>query len=210
METVTRRGRFISIEGVEGAGKTTVARMLRDALSERLGVEVMLRPDPGGEPLSEQIRQVLLDPSSDICATSELFLFLAARSQAVDSVIRPALRNGIAVISDRYTDSTLAYQGYGRGLNVDRLRMLCDFAVGGLRPGRTIVLDVPVEVGLARQGIADRIGGEGAEFHRRVREGYLALAREEPGRITVVDATKDKAEVFERALAACEAVMRDG
>lgn len=203
MEALAPRGRFITIEGPEGAGKTTVARMLRDHLAERIGPEVVLTTDPGGEPISDRIRDILLHDSQFVCLEAELFLFLASRAQTVRSVIEPALKRGAWVISDRFSDSTLAYQGFGRGLDVAWLRGLNDFATGGLRPDLTILLDLPPDVGLERQKVADRIGGEDLAFHQRVRDGYLVLAREEPQRIIVVDARKNSDEVFVEALGAC-------
>jgi len=203
METLERRGRLITIEGVEGAGKTTVAAFLRDSLAKETGREVILTAEPGGEPVANRIRKIVLDSSAPISSKTELFLILASRAQLVSAVIQPALENGTWVISDRFTDSTLAYQGFGRGFDVKWLRGLNDFAAGGLRPDLTILLDVPVEVGLARQGIRDRIGGEALAFHQKVREGFLAIASEESERTVVLDATSELAEVLNRALSAC-------
>jgi dTMP kinase len=203
MEAIERRGRFITIEGAEGVGKTTIAAALRDALRDKTGREVILTADPGGDPVADRIRDIILHSSDPVAPETELLLFLASRAQRVATVIRPALTQGGWVISDRYTDSTLAYQGYGRGFNLEWLRELNDFATGGLRPDLTILLDAPVEVGLRRQNVQDRIGGESLEFHRKVREGFLALAHKEPERIITVDATKDITEVFEHVLEAC-------
>ena len=155
--------------------------------------------DPGGDPVADRIRDIILHSHDPVAPETELLLLLASRAQRVSTVIRPALERGDWVISDRYTDSTLAYQGFGRGFDLEWLRELNDFATGGLRPDLTILLDAPLEIGLARQDVADRIGGESLEFHRKVREGFLALAREEPDRIFMVDAAKDIAEVLRQA-----------
>ena len=198
-----RTGRFITIEGAEGVGKTPIAAALRDALRDKTGREVVLTADPGGDPVADRIRDIILHSTDQVALETELLLLLASRAQRVSTVIRPALERGDWVISDRYTDSTLAYQGFARGFDLEWLRELNDFATGGLRPDLTILLDAPLEIGLARQNVADRIGGESLEFHRKVREGFLSLAREEPDRIMMVDATKDIAEVFEHVLEAC-------
>ena len=194
-----RTGRFITIEGAEGVGKTTIAAALRDALRDKTGREVVLTADPGGDPVADRIREIILHSTDPVALETELLLLLASRAQRVSTVIRPALERGDWVISDRYTDSTLAYQGFGRGFDLEWLRELNDFATGGLRPDLTILLDAPLEIGLARQDVADRIGGESLEFHQKVREGFLALAREEPDRIFMVDAAKDIAEVLRQA-----------
>ena len=194
-----RTGRFITIEGAEGVGKTTIAAALRDALRDKTGREVVLTADPGGDPVADRIREIILHSTDPVALETELLLLLASRAQRVSTVIRPALERGDWVISDRYTDSTLAYQGFGRGFDLEWLRELNDFATGGLRPDLTILLDAPLEIGLARQDVTDRIGGESLEFHRKVREGFLKLAGEEPDRIIVVDATKDIAEVLRQA-----------
>ncbi len=205
------RGRLITLEGPDGAGKSSQA----EALAERLrgaGVEVVLTREPGGTQLGEQIRQLLLHGTgADRDPLSEAALFNAARRQLVVELIAPALERGAWVICDRYADSTLAYQGYGSGAPLEHLRRLAEVATGGLSPDRTLLFDVPVETGLAR-----RVGGPAAgltrfeqherhdvEFHRRVREGYLALAAAEPARWRVIEASSEPSAV---AAAAWEAV----
>ena len=210
MEVAGKHGWFITIEGPEGAGKTTIAGLLRDELVKLTGGEVVLTADPGGERVADRIRKILLDGANSITPKAELFLFLASRAQVVSTVILPAIERGAWVINDRFNDSTLAYQGFARGLDIAWLRALTEFAVSGLVPDLTILLDLPVEVGLARQQITDRIGGEALLFHQRVRDGYLALAREEPKRIIVVDAAKSIAEALDRALHACRSLGVDG
>jgi len=190
------RGRFITIEGPEGAGKTTQAIRLEAVLGE-WGVPVLLTREPGGTALGERIRDLLLDPgASRADALADAFLFNAARHQLVIDVIEPALLAGTTVVCARFADSTLAYQGYGAGLPLEDLERLESIATDGLRPDLTILLDVPVEIGLARKAPADRTRfetGFDVAFHRRVRDGFLALAVAEPSRFVVVDAT-DSAE----------------
>jgi dTMP kinase len=186
------RGRFITIEGPEGAGKTTQAARLEAYLAER-GVPVLRTREPGGTVLGERIRELLLDPgASRIDPLADAFLFNAARHQLVVEVIEPALTAGTTVVCARFADSTKAYQGYGGGLPLEDLDRLETVATDGLRPDLTILLDVPVEIGLARKAPDDRTRFETAydlAFHRRVRNGFLAMAVAEPGRFAVVDAT---------------------
>ena len=200
------RGRFITFEGGEGCGKSTQVARLRAAL-ERRGVAVMLTREPGGTRLAELIRGLLKDEREDPpCDRSELLLFLAARAQLVRNVIRPALDAGTWVVSDRFSDSTFAYQGYGRGLPLDVHRLANDFACDGLVPDRTILLDVDPETSRARlrrreaatQTSADRIERAGDAFHARLRKGFLEMAAREPARIVKIDASGTPDEVEER------------
>lgn len=201
-------GLFVTVEGPEGAGKTTQAARLARYVEGR-GRTVTLVREPGGTELGERLREILLERRSagTILPRADALLFNASRAQLVDEVIRPALERGDVVIATRYTDSTLAYQGYGLGLPLDQLRDVERFATGGLVPRRTVLLDVPVEVGLARKGIRERTRFESAydrAFHERVRTGFLELARLEPDRIRVVD-DDDVAgadALFERVLGA--------
>ncbi len=185
---------FMTIEGIEGCGKSTQARLL----AERLGRRAVLTAEPGSTELGKAIRSLLLHQGGRISPSAELLLFLADRAQHVEEVIRPALSAGKIVISDRYMDSTLAYQGYGRGLPLAYVRSLTTQAAGGLIPDVTVVLDIAVEVGLARareRSAPDRMEAEERAFHERVRQGFLALAREEPERFVVIDARGDVEEV---------------
>ena len=191
-----RRGAFITVDGPDGGGKTTQAERLAAYLRDR-GVLVHLTREPGGTWLGERIRDLLLERTGSAAPTDPLadaMLFDAARRQLVQEVIRPSLDAGETVICARFTDSTLAYQGYGAGLDIDVLRRLNDLTTGGLRPDLTIILDVPVEAGLARKAPGDVTRFEAEfdlAFHHRVRQGFLALAAAEPDRIAVIDATGD-------------------
>lgn len=182
---------FISFEGIDGSGKTTQLRLLSERLlSAKLSFQILR--EPGGTELGEKIRHMLLDAGGQMSDETELFLFFAARAELVRSVIRPALTRGELIICDRFYDSTLAYQGYGRGLGARRMQTLVDWAVGETRPDLTILVDTPVEVALSRMHrrdgeAADRIESEGARFMERVRQGYLELAKKEPQRFLVLD-----------------------
>ena len=198
-------GRFITFEGGEGCGKSTQVARLKAAL-EAEGLEVVLVREPGGTWLSEQIRRLIKDQEEDApCDRAELLLFLAARAQLVRNVVRPALEFGKWVVSDRFSDSTLAYQGYGRGLPLDVIRMANDFACDALAPDLTILMDVSPETSRARRSKreratnarADRIEREGAEFHARIRRGFDELAAAEPSRIVKIDANGSPDDVWE-------------
>ncbi len=196
---------FITLEGIEGSGKSTQARHLTEWLRSA-GHDCLLTREPGGTPLGRRIRQLLLDPDSgQIAATAELFLYCADRVQHVQEVIRPALAQGRTVVCDRYVDATLAYQGYARGHDLNFIKSLHLVAVNDLMPDWTILLDLPAAAGLARawQQIHDglrpksetRFEAEDLGFHEKVRAGYLALAHQAPERFRVVDAAADEAAV---------------
>ena len=199
------RGKFITFEGGEGCGKSTQVRRLKAAL-EAEGIGVLLTREPGGTWLAEEIRRLIKDQTTDApCARSELLLFLAARAQLVRNVIRPALEAGTWVVSDRFSDSTVAYQGYGRGLPLDILKQANDFACEGLKPDLTLLLEVTPETACARMRrreeathtAADRIERAGEAFHDRLRKGFAELAKAEPERIVTVDANGSVDEVWE-------------
>lgn len=191
-------GLFITLEGPEGAGKSTNREYLAERLRER-GIEVQLTREPGGTPLAERIRELLLDPSDEKMAVdTELLLVFAARAQHIAQVIRPALERGAVVLCDRFTDATYAYQGGGRGLPVERIAQLESFVQGGLRPDLTLVFDLPVEIGLSRaaaRGRLDRFEQEGRAFFEAVRNTYLERARAEPARYHILDAAQSLAQV---------------
>jgi len=191
-------GLFITLEGPEGAGKSTnreyLAERLRDA-----GIEVVLTREPGGTPLAERIREVLLAPVDEAMhADTELLLVFAARAQHLAEVIRPALARGAVVLCDRFTDSTYAYQGAGRGLSLERIAALETFVQGDLRPDLTLVFDLPIEIGMARasaRGRLDRFELEGRVFFEAVRAAFLQRAAADPQRYLLVDAAQPLAQV---------------
>ena len=188
---------FITFEGIEGCGKTTQLRLLAD----RLGAQAVVTREPGGTPIGRAVRDILLDPQNRaLTPTAELLLYFADRAQNVDEVVRPALAAGRVVLCDRHVESSLAYQGYGRGLDLAAIRGLAALATGGLRPDVIVLVDVPVEVGLGRvgrRGPQDRLEAEVREFHDRVRAGYASLRAEEPSRWLGLDGTADPDAVFE-------------
>jgi len=200
-----RRGRFISIEGPDGGGKTLIAAALRDALEGR-GIRVRLTREPGGTSVGDRVRSIVLDHVPDdqpLAARADALLFAAARAQHVNEVIEPALARGETVICARYADSSVAYQGYGLGLPLDDVVALQAFATGGLLPDRTLLLDLPVEVGLARKQDDERTrfeAGFDVTYHRRVRGGFLAIAAAEPNRYRTIDATAPVDAVLDAAL----------
>lgn len=208
-----KKGRFITFEGGEGCGKSTQIRRLEAYLKEK-GVEVLVTREPGGTRLAELIRGLLKDEKDDPpCDRAELLLFLAARAQLVKNVIVPALDSGVWVLSDRFSDSTFAYQGYGRGLDLEILKVANDFACDSLKPDLTLLLDVPPEVASARMRKreketnteADRIELAGDEFHCKLREGFHALAAAESDRIHTIDASGTPDQVWE---AVCRSLKR--
>ncbi|PYQ52634.1 MAG: dTMP kinase [Acidobacteria bacterium] len=194
---------FITLEGIEGSGKSTQVRRLAERIPNSLATK-----EPGGTPTADRIRAILLDTASTIDPVAEVFLFAASRRQHVTEVIRPALEAGRVVLCDRFADATLAYQGFGRLLDLDRLRWLNDWATGSLYPDLTLIFDLPEEVGLSRARSRNsaapvdegRFETEDLRFFRRVREGYLALAVAEPHRYAVVDASGTPDDVFEKTL----------
>lgn len=201
------RGRLVTFEGGEGSGKSTQAAALAARLEAAARPAVRLR-EPGGTPLGEALRDLLLHGGPEITPEAELLLFLAARAELVRLQVRPALDAGQVVICDRFSDSTLAYQGYGRGLDLAAIRPLDAFATGGLVPDLTLLLDLPLEAGPARRtGAADAIERQEAAFHERVRQGYLALAAAAPERWLVLDG-RDTIEAIEaRVWARVEALL---
>ncbi len=201
-------GVFITLEGIEGAGKSTVAVWLRQWLTER-GVAVRLTREPGGTALAERVRHIVLERGSEqVSAEAEALLMFAARAIHLDNLVRPALAAGEWVLSDRFTDATRAYQGAGRGIDPEWIEALAARVHAGLAPQCTLLLDVPVELGLARararRGQSDRIEVETQAFFERVRAGYLALAQREPQRIRLIDAAAPVESVREQVAAALQ------
>jgi dTMP kinase len=198
-------GRFITFEGGEGCGKSTQIRLLADRL-RAAGKEVLLTREPGGTALAEKIRSLVREESDDPPnSRAETLLFIASRAQVVENVIRPALASGTWVLCDRFADSTFAYQGYGRGLDLDELKRINSFATGGLEPDMTILLNVSPEVSAKRMRAreaatntdADRMEKAGDSFHSRLRQGFLELAAAEPDRFAVIQADGSVEEVEE-------------
>jgi dTMP kinase len=195
-------GLLITLEGIDFCGKTTQAQKLASYL-RRKGYKVLLAREPGGDRVAEKVRRVLLSKAnSQMTPLTELFLYEAARSQLTQKTILPALKQGKAVVCDRYFDSTLAYQGYGRGLNKRMIGKLNHIAALGLKPNLTLILNVPVKVSLMRgkkKGRKkDRLEKEKFEFHQRIRKGFLAIARQNRKRIKVVDGTKNIEETWQK------------
>ena len=183
------RGRFITIEGPEGSGKSTHSRLLCGYLRRR-GLKILHTREPGGTKIGEAIREVLLDKKNKkMSGACELFLFLAARAQVVEEIIGPALTRGYIVVCDRFHDATVAYQGYGAGLDLKLIDSTGRLATGGLKPDLTVLLDVETKVGLKRAGVKDRMEIKPVRFHKRVRDGYLEIAKREPRRIKVIRTT---------------------
>jgi dTMP kinase len=197
-----RRGKFITLEGGEGVGKTTNLAFVVERLKSR-DIDVVATREPGGTALGETVRSILLN-HTQVLPEAELLLIFAARLHHIRETIEPALRNGRWVVSDRFTDASYAYQGAGRGIDASRIEYLENWIQKDLRPDLTFLFDAPVEVGMERarkRSGSDRFEGEGADFFRRVREAYLTLARREPERVRPIDAARPLAEVQEQIAA---------
>lgn len=193
---------FITFEGIEGCGKTTQAELLYQWLLDS-GREVVLTREPGGTPIAEEVRRLILKSGGEYFPPfSELCLYLAARGFHVENLIKPSLDKGMWVICDRFVDSTVAYQGYGRGIDVHLIEKLNEEVTGGVKPELTFLIDVPVEVGLSRirNRTQDRLESERINFHERVRNGFLEIARANPQRVVVVNGTGSAKEVFKTVL----------
>ncbi len=190
----TKRGQFITIEGTEGVGKSTNIAYVKQRI-EAAGIELVLTREPGGTELAEQIRSLILEPRSEVIAVdTELLLVFAARAQHIKQVINPALERGAWVLSDRFTDATYAYQGFGRGIDTKRIEQLEEFVQGSLRPDLTLLLDAAVDIGLARasaRGALDRIEQEKHSFFEKVRAGYHHQLEKEPKRFALINAELD-------------------
>ncbi|MBA4422893.1 MAG: dTMP kinase [Syntrophus sp. (in: bacteria)] len=209
-------GRFVTFEGSEGCGKTTQIRLAAASLAER-GIPVFETAEPGGTPLGRRIREILLNRGScTIGAEAELLLFAAARAQHVREIILPALKEGTLILCDRFADATVAYQGFGRGLDADFIRILNAFSALSLKPDMTLLFDLPVATGLARaqkraaggqpETAEDRFEHEDYDFHERIRKGYLTLAAGEPDRFRIIDGAAD-VETVHREVCRCLAEL---
>lgn len=195
------KGIFISFEGIEGSGKSTQANLLHEHLIKK-GIKAILTEEPGGTKIGEKIRKILLDSENkDILPFTELLLYYASRAQHINEIIIPSLNKGVTVITDRFTDSTIAYQGYGRCIDLNTILTIDKLIISSLRPDITFLLDLDVEIGLKRnRGInkTDRLELEDIEFHERVRKGYIELASKEPDRIKLIDASRNIAIIHKK------------
>jgi len=193
---------FVTFEGIEGCGKSTQAKLLYEWLKEN-GHKVLLTREPGGTKAAEEIRELILKHREETFPPfAELCLYTAARAFHVENLIRPSLEKGFIVVCDRFSDSTVAYQGYGRGLPLELINLMNREATKGLEPDITFLLDVPVEVGISRikSKVKDRIEEESLKFHQKVREGFLRIAEDNPERVVVIDGTKDIGTIFSQVL----------
>lgn len=201
------KGLFITLEGADGCGKTTQLNLLKEYLTNR-GYEIVVTREPGGKGLGEKLREILLNYDGEVSDRCEAFLYLADRAQNIDTIIKPAINSGKIVLCDRHTDSSVAYQGYGREQNIDNINMLNELAVNGVHPDLTIVFDIDTETSMARVGAEkDRLESAGIEFHKRVRNGYLEIAKKNPQRIKVVDASQTIEDVQRDVIKIIEGVL---
>ena len=189
-----KKGLFITFEGADGCGKTTQIRLIDEYLRNK-GYKTLLTREPGGKGLGEKIREILLNYDGEVSSRCESFLFLADRAQHIDCIIKPAVEEGTIVLCDRHADSTVAYQGYGRQLDLEQIHYLNKLATSGMKPDLTIVFDVDVETSQKRVGAEkDRMESAGVEFFERVRKGFLEIAKQEPQRVKVIDSAHNTIE----------------
>ena len=199
---------FITFEGADGCGKTTQIELVNKYLQEK-GYKTLVTREPGAKGLGEKLREILLNYEGEVSPNCESFLFLADRAQHVDCIIKPALKNNTIVLCDRHTDSTIAYQGYGRQLNIQEIKKLNDIAVNGLKPDLTIVFDIDVETSMQRVGkTKDRMESAGMEFFNRVRNGYLEIAKDEPNRVKVINSADTIKNIHTKVVELVEEVIK--
>lgn len=199
---------FITFEGADGCGKTTQIELVNKYLQEK-GYKTLVTREPGAKGLGEKLREILLNYEGEVSPNCESFLFLADRAQHVDCIIKPALKNNTIVLCDRHTDSTIAYQGYGRQLDIQEIKKLNDIAVNGLKPDLTIVFDIDIETSMQRVGkTKDRMESAGMEFFNRVRNGYLAIAQEEPNRVKVINSADTIENIHTKVIELVEEVIK--
>ena len=197
---MNKKGLFITFVGADGCGKTTQIKLLDEYLRNN-GFRTLLTREPGSKGLGVKLREILLNYDGEVSSKCESFLFLADRAQHVDCIIKPALEEGVIVLCDRHTDSTVAYQGYGRGLDIEQIHYLNNLATGGLKPDLTIVFDVDVETSQSRVGAEkDRMESAGIKFFERVRQGFLEIAKAEPERVKVINSTQTIEEIHKQVL----------
>ena len=202
------QGLFITFEGADGCGKTTQLKLLAEYLTQK-GYEVVITREPGAKGLGEKIREILLNYEGDVSDRCESFLFLADRAQHIDMIVNPAVEAGKIVLCDRHTDSSVAYQGYGRQLPVERIKRLNEIVVNGRHPDLTLIFDIDVETSMRRVGQEkDRMESAGTEFFNRVREGYLEIAKQEPKRVKVLDASKSIDEIHADVIKLFEELLK--
>lgn len=202
-----KKGLFITFEGADGCGKTTQLKLLAEYLQGK-GRDVLITREPGAKGLGEKVREILLNYDGVVSDRCESFLFLADRAQHVDVIVNPAVSEGKIVLCDRHIDSTVAYQGYGRGLSIDRINLLNEIATNGKKPDLTFVFDIDVDASMSRVGDEkDRLESAGRDFHERVRLGYLEIAKAEPQRITVVNAVQSIEEIHAEVVAAINSFL---
>ena len=193
-------GLFITFEGIDGCGKTTQIKLLKEYF-EKKNKKVLLTREPGAKGLGEKLREILLNYDGEVSSNCESFLFLADRAQHIDTIVKPAVQRGEIVLCDRHTDSTVAYQGYGRGVNIEQINLLNNIATSGLKPDITFIFDIDTETSAKRVGKEkDRMEAAGIEFFKRVREGYLSIAKDEPERVKLIDGNKTIEEIHEEIL----------
>ena len=203
------RGLFITFEGVDGCGKSTQIELLSKYLKEN-NFEVVITREPGGKGLGEKLREILLNYDGEVSDRCESFLFLADRAQNIDTIVNPAVNSGKIVLCDRHTDSTVAYQGYGRGLDIDTINHLNNLATNNKKPDLTFIFDIDTETSMKRVGKnQDRMESAGIEFQNRVRKGYLELAQIESERVKVIDATKTIEEIHEEVLEIIKKILHN-
>ena len=202
------KGLFITFEGADGCGKSTQLNLLKDYLEQK-GYEVILTREPGGIGMGEKIRQLLLHFDGYVSPKCEAFLFLADRAQNIDTIVKPAVSAGKIVLCDRHTDSTIAYQGYGRGEDIEKLIALNDIATGNFKPDLTLVYDVDIETATKRVGQdKDRMEQAGKEFQKKVQNGYKKIANSEPERVKIIDSTDSIEKVFEQTKMIVEQLLK--
>ena len=205
---MTNKGLFITLEGADGCGKTTQLKLLKEYF-EKLGYEVVVTREPGAKGLGEEIRKLLLHYDGYVSPKCEAFMFLADRAQHIDTIIKPAVEEGKIVLCDRHTDSTIAYQGYGRGEDIEKLTALNNLATGGYKPDLTLIYDVDIETAISRRGDdRDRMEQAGKDFQIRVQQGYREIAKLEPNRVKIIDAKDSIETVFNKTQELVEQLLK--
>jgi len=202
-----KKGLFITFEGIDGCGKTTQIKLLKEYF-EKNGKSVVLTREPGAKGLGTKLREILLNYDGEVSPNCESFLFLADRAQNIDIIVKPAIEEGKIVLCDRHIDSTVAYQGYGRGLDIDRITKLNDIATSGHKPDLTFVFDIDIDTSMARVGKEkDRMESAGIEFFKKVREGYIDISKNEPKRVKLIDGTQPIENIHNQVITEVNALL---